>query len=67
MLNLMRKHAQSWIIKLVLWTVVAAFVGTIFYSWGMGGKTKSSGGIVAKVYGEDITYSEYEEAYRRLY
>ncbi len=67
MLDLMRKHAQSWIIKLVLWTVVAAFVGTIFYSWGMGGRAKSSGGTVARVYSEDITYSEYQESYKNLY
>ncbi|MBI5184088.1 MAG: SurA N-terminal domain-containing protein [Nitrospinae bacterium] len=67
MLDIMRKHAQSWIIKLILWTVVAAFVGTIFYGWGMGGRRRSSGGIVAKVYGEDLTYREYQELYNNLY
>ncbi|MCH8209259.1 MAG: SurA N-terminal domain-containing protein, partial [Nitrospinae bacterium] len=39
MLSLIRKHADSWMVKSVLWMIVVAFIATIFYSWGMGGAT----------------------------
>ena len=66
MLKLMREHAQSWLIKSVLWLVVAAFVGTIFYSWGMG-RVAERQGMVAEVLNEKISYDEYREALDNLY
>lgn len=36
MLRVIRDNASSWIVKLILWTIVAAFVGTIFLVWGRG-------------------------------
>ena len=47
----------------ILWILVAAFVATIVFSWGMGGfdtVSKGSGTTVASVNGEDIEYREYE-------
>ena len=66
MLKLMREHAHSWLIKSVLWLVVAAFVGTIFYSWGMG-RVAERQGMVAEVFNEKISYDEYREALDNLY
>tara|TARA_B100000315_G_scaffold116653_1_gene106981 strand:- start:17659 stop:19596 length:1938 start_codon:yes stop_codon:yes gene_type:complete len=62
----MREHAHSWLIKSVLWLVVAAFVGTIFYSWGMG-RVAEQQGMVAEVLNEKISYDEYREALDNLY
>lgn len=66
MLNLVRKHADSWLIKSILWTIVMAFVGTIFYSWGMGGATKLTGGVVATVEGTKINFDEYNKTFNNL-
>ena len=63
MLNLVRKHADSWLIKAILWTIVFAFIGTIFYSWGMGGAAKLTGGIVATVEGTKINFDEYNKTF----
>src|SRR3989338_11059423 len=65
MLQFMRDYAKSWVIKVVLWTVVASFIGTMFLVWGMGRET--SAGIVATVDGKKIIYSEYQEFYKRIY
>ncbi|GJL77718.1 MAG: peptidylprolyl isomerase [Nitrospinaceae bacterium] len=66
MLNLIRQHANSWMIKTILWLIIFAFVGTIFYSWGMGGSTGSRGGVVATVEGIDIQHSEYDKTFNNL-
>ncbi len=66
MLNLVRKHADSWLIKSILWTIVFAFIGTIFYSWGMGGSAKLSGGVIATVEGVKINYNEYDTTFKNL-
>jgi len=50
MLQFMRDYAKSWVIKVVLWTVVASFVGSLFLVWGMGDET--SAGVVATVDGK---------------
>ncbi|MEK7846401.1 MAG: SurA N-terminal domain-containing protein [Nitrospinota bacterium] len=65
MLQFMRDYTKSWMIKIILWTVVASFIGTIFLVWGMGRET--SAGIVATVEGKRITFEEYQEYYNRLY
>ncbi len=66
MLDLVRKHADSWIIKSILWLIVFAFTGTIFYSWGMGGASASRGGVVATVNGNSIMHSEYDKTFNNL-
>ena len=67
MLSLIREHADSWLIKSILWLIVFAFVGTIFYSWGVGENSSgSSGGVVATVNGSKITQAEYERTFDNL-
>ena len=66
MLNIIREHSDSWLVKSILWMIVFAFIGTIFYSWGMGGATSSSGGVVATVDGSNISKAEYERTFNNL-
>ena len=66
MLNLIRKHADSWMIKSILWLIVLAFVGTIFYSWGMGGRFEGRSGVLGTVNGEEITLAEYDRSFDNL-
>ena len=61
MLSLMRKHASSWLIKLVLGAIVVVFV-----LWGVGSWTSQRSGRVATVNGKTITNEEYRIAYKRL-
>ncbi|MBI3092163.1 MAG: SurA N-terminal domain-containing protein [Candidatus Tectomicrobia bacterium] len=65
MLTYLRKNAQSWMIKTILWALVAAFVGTIFLVWGRGTETGKQN-VVATVQGEPISSREYQEAYTTL-
>ena len=66
MLNVIREHADSWLIKTIIWSIAFAFVGTIFYSWGMGGSSGSSGGVAATVDGSKISQAEYERTFNNL-
>ncbi len=66
MLSIIREHADSWMIKAILWLIIFAFVGTIFYSWGMGGSSGSGGGVIASVNGEKIRQEEYERTFNNL-
>ena len=66
MLSVIREHADSWLIKAILWMIILAFVGTIFYSWGMGGASGSGGGVIATVHGEKIFAGEYERTFNNL-
>ncbi len=66
MLNLIRQHQSSWLIKTILWVIILAFVGTIFYSWGMGGATGTRSGVVATVDGQKISFSEYDRSFNNL-
>ena len=66
MLSIIREHADSWLIKSILWLIIFAFVGTIFYSWGMGGSSASSGGVIASVNGEQIRQGEYDRTFNNL-
>ena len=66
MLSTIREHADSWIIKAILWLIIIAFVGTIFYSWGMGGASGSGGGAIATVEGEKIYQQEYDRTFNNL-
>ncbi len=61
MLSLMRKHATSWLIKIILGAIVVVFV-----LWGVGSWTSQRSGRVATVNGEMITTDDYRVAYKRL-
>jgi len=66
MLNYIRKQSDSWLIKTILWSIVFAFVATIFYSWGMGGSTGGRSGTLATVQGQEIRLAEYDRYYNNL-
>ena len=61
MLSLMRKHAGSWLIKVILGAIVVVFV-----LWGVGSWTSQRSGRVATVNGDTITIDEYRITYKRL-
>ena len=61
MLYLMRKHAGSWLIKILLGAIVAVFV-----LWGVGSWRSQRATRVAVVDGETITLEEYNDNYRRM-
>lgn len=61
MLNLMRKHAGSWMIKVVLFAIVVVFV-----FWGVGSMRSRKATQVADVNGETITVDVYRKAYYQL-
>jgi peptidyl-prolyl cis-trans isomerase D len=61
MLNLMRKHAGSLIIKIILFAIVVVFV-----LWGVGSVRSRKATQVAEINGEIITQQAYQQAYYRL-
>jgi peptidyl-prolyl cis-trans isomerase D len=61
MLYLMRKHAQSWLIKLALGAIVVVFV-----FWGVGSYRAQRGNRVAVVNGAPIVVEEFRGAYHQL-
>ncbi len=61
MLNLMRKHAGSWMIKIILFAIVVVFV-----FWGVGSMRSRKATQVAEINGEVITLDVYRQAYYQL-
>lgn len=61
MLNLMRKNAGTWLIKILLGAIVLVFV-----FWGVGSFRDRGAGRVAIVNGDPIMVDEYNETYNRL-
>ena len=61
MLSLMRKYATSWLIKILLGTIVFVFV-----LWGVGSFRSKREGRVAVVNGETISLEEYKMAYNAI-
>jgi peptidyl-prolyl cis-trans isomerase D len=61
MLNVLRKHATSWIIKVALGLIVIVFI-----SWGGYSYKDREAGRLAKVYEQYITYNEYRKVYDQL-
>lgn len=61
MLHLMRKHAGSWMIKVVLGVIVIVFI-----FWGVGSYRSQHGSRVAVVNGETISVDEYRNTYEQL-
>jgi len=58
MLDLMRKHAQSWFIKVLLGGIVVTFV-----SWGGYSRYQQRSNTVAYINGEALGIQEYERTY----
>jgi len=61
MLSLMRKHAGTWMIKIILGAIVVVFV-----FWGVGSYTSRRAGRVASVNGTIITLDDYRTSYSNL-
>ena len=61
MLSLMRKHAGTWMIKIILGAIVVVFV-----FWGVGSYTSRRSGRVADVNGTIITLDDYRASYTTL-
>jgi peptidyl-prolyl cis-trans isomerase D len=61
MLDFMRKHAGTWMIKALLFAIVVVFI-----FWGVGSWTSHQEGVVAKVNGEAISLEAYRHSYNQL-
>jgi peptidyl-prolyl cis-trans isomerase D len=61
MLNLIRKHATSWLIKILL-----ILVAIVFIFWGGYSYQSREASRLAKVYDQFITYGEYQKAYDQM-
>ena len=66
MLDLIRKKQKSVLVKVVFWTIIAAFVGTIFLVWGKGSDGPGGRGVAAEVNGDPISFKEFRSAYENL-
>ncbi|MEW5722663.1 MAG: SurA N-terminal domain-containing protein [Thermodesulfobacteriota bacterium] len=62
MLHLMRKHAKSWIVSLMIAAISIVF---IFY-FGTGSWRQQDVSKVAEVNGEPISYAQFKDQYNRL-
>jgi hypothetical protein len=61
MMKTMRKMTRS-----ILWIVIAAFVGTIVFAWGMQFTSKKSKqGVIAVINGKDIPYQSFQYLYEQ--
>jgi peptidyl-prolyl cis-trans isomerase D len=61
MLDLMRKHARSWFIKILLFGVAVVFI-----FWGVGTFRERRASEVARVNGEPVTLAELEQSYQQI-
>lgn len=61
MLYLMRKHAGSWMVKILLGAIVVVFV-----FWGVGSYTQQQAGILATVNGDVISWEEHRSETNRM-
>ncbi len=61
MLSLMRKHATSWLIKILLGAIVIVFV-----FWGVGSFRSRKASLIASVNGDIISAEEYNTTYNAL-
>jgi peptidyl-prolyl cis-trans isomerase D len=61
MLSLMRKHAGTWMIKIILGAIVVVFV-----FWGVGSYKSRRSGRVADINGTIITLDDYRHTYSNL-
>ena len=61
LLNLMRKHARNWLMKIILGIIVIVFV---FYFGSMGGKQRTE--RIAMLDGKPIVYADFQREYQNL-
>ena len=61
MLRLMRDHATSWLIKIILGAIVVVFV-----FWGVGSFRNRKSNVIASVNGEAVSLEEYRSTYNNL-
>jgi len=61
MLELMRRHARNWIMKLLLGIIIIVFV---FYFGSLGGKDQAD--IIATIDGDTIYYVDFQREYDKL-
>lgn len=64
MLDIMRKHASSWVIRVTLGAIIVTFIFFFGYSsfrkGSQGGRAGTSGGVAAKVDGMPVSASEFD-------
>lgn len=67
MLKRIRGYSKA--LSVTLWLVIFAFIGTTFLVWGFRSTSGTGGGVnpIAAVEGEQIPYTEYQQAYQRQY
>jgi peptidyl-prolyl cis-trans isomerase D len=61
MLNLMRKHARNWLMKVILGIIIIVF---IFYFGSMGSKQRTE--RIAMIDGKPIVYADFQREYQNL-
>jgi len=61
MLELMRKHARNWIMKVLLGIIIIVF---IFYFGSLGGRQQTE--VIATVDGKNLTYADFQREYRNM-
>lgn len=68
MLDLIRRKKKTFIIKVVFWSIIATFVGTIFLVWGRGSDDGPSGSTFAvRINGDSVALEDYQSAYANIY
>ncbi len=67
MLDLIRKKQKTFIVKFVFWTIITAFIGTIFLVWGKGQEQKEQLTVAARVGNIDISFDEFRITQNNLY
>jgi peptidyl-prolyl cis-trans isomerase D len=61
LLNLMRKHARNWLMKIILGIIVVVF---IFYFGSIGGKQRAE--RIAMIDGKPIVYADFQREYQNI-
>ncbi|MDA8125805.1 MAG: SurA N-terminal domain-containing protein [Deltaproteobacteria bacterium] len=61
MLDLMRRHARNWLMKIILGIIIVVFV---FYFGSMGGKQRAE--RIAVIDGKPIVYADFQREYERM-
>ena len=61
MLNLMRKHARNWLMKVILGIIIIVF---IFYFGSIGDKQRAE--RIAMIDGKPIVYADFQREYQKL-
>lgn len=68
MLDLIRRKKKSVIIKVVFWSIIATFVGTIFLVWGKGSDdSQPTAAFAVEVNGDRVALEDYQSAYANIY